>query len=77
VHVSDWNTYGLDYHEELLNKYYMNNLYTLGQGLPFGGVGDSGMGNYHGRASFDTFSHHRSVLNRSFSALSEKIGEAR
>jgi aldehyde dehydrogenase (NAD+) len=30
--------------------------------LPFGGVGNSGMGNYHGKASFDTFSHHKSVL---------------
>jgi aldehyde dehydrogenase (NAD+) len=33
--------------------------------LPFGGVGNSGIGNYHGRASFDTFSHYRSVLKRS------------
>ena len=30
--------------------------------LPFGGVGQSGMGNYHGKASFDTFSHKKSVL---------------
>ncbi|MFB8790616.1 MAG: aldehyde dehydrogenase [Potamolinea sp.] len=34
--------------------------------LPFGGVGDSGMGSYHGKASFDTFSHQRSVLTKSF-----------
>ncbi len=34
--------------------------------LPFGGVGDSGMGRYHGKAGFDTFSHQRSVLNKSF-----------
>lgn len=34
--------------------------------LPFGGVGDSGMGAYHGKASFDTFSHRKSVLKRSF-----------
>ncbi|MFM1842321.1 MAG: Aldehyde dehydrogenase, partial [Cyanobacteriota bacterium] len=34
--------------------------------LPFGGVGMSGMGCYHGKASFDTFSHHKSVLRRSF-----------
>lgn len=34
--------------------------------LPFGGVGDSGIGSYHGVASFDTFSHHKSVLKRSF-----------
>jgi aldehyde dehydrogenase (NAD+) len=34
-------------------------------GLPFGGVGESGLGNYHGKASFDTFSHQKSVLKRS------------
>lgn len=33
--------------------------------LPFGGVGDSGMGAYHGKASFDTFSHSKSILKRS------------
>ena len=32
--------------------------------LPFGGVGQSGMGAYHGRASFDTFTHYRGVLRR-------------
>lgn len=40
-------------------------------------IGDSGMGNYHGKSSYETFSHQRSVLNRSFSAFSEKLGEAR
>jgi acyl-CoA reductase-like NAD-dependent aldehyde dehydrogenase len=30
--------------------------------LPFGGVGYSGMGTYHGKHSFDTFSHSRSVM---------------
>jgi len=34
--------------------------------LPFGGVGDSGIGNYHGKAGFDTFSHQKSVLRNSF-----------
>ncbi len=34
--------------------------------LPFGGVGDSGMGNYHGKFSFDTFSHKKSVVIKSF-----------
>jgi aldehyde dehydrogenase (NAD+) len=34
--------------------------------LPFGGVGESGMGTYHGEAGFLTFSHSRSVLGRSF-----------
>lgn len=33
--------------------------------LPFGGVGDSGMGQYHGKASFDTFSHYKSMVNKS------------
>ncbi len=32
--------------------------------LPFGGVGDSGIGAYHGKASFDTFSHYKSVLKK-------------
>ncbi len=33
--------------------------------MPFGGVGDSGMGGYHGKASFDTFSHQKSILKKS------------
>lgn len=32
--------------------------------LPFGGVGNSGIGNYHGKASFDTFTHKKSVIKR-------------
>jgi len=32
--------------------------------LPFGGVGSSGFGNYHGKYSFDTFSHQKSVLKQ-------------
>lgn len=32
--------------------------------LPFGGVGGSGMGAYHGRAGFDTFTHRKSVLHK-------------
>ncbi|MGD8196174.1 aldehyde dehydrogenase family protein [Herbiconiux sp. P18] len=31
-------------------------------GLPFGGVGESGMGSYHGRRSIETFSHEKAVL---------------
>ncbi|GLT66198.1 hypothetical protein SLA2020_385800 [Shorea laevis] len=34
--------------------------------LPFGGVGESGMGLYHGKFSFETFSHKKAVLYRSF-----------
>ncbi|MBT9317353.1 aldehyde dehydrogenase [Leptothoe spongobia] len=41
-------------------------LHTIVPGLPFGGVGQSGMGNYHGKASFDTFSHYKSVLRKTF-----------
>jgi len=33
--------------------------------LPFGGVGESGMGSYHGKAGFDAFTHHKSVLQKS------------
>jgi len=32
--------------------------------LPFGGVGTSGMGAYHGEAGFRAFSHERSVLKK-------------
>ncbi|MFF7870822.1 aldehyde dehydrogenase family protein [Streptomyces qaidamensis] len=32
--------------------------------LPFGGVGESGMGNYHGRYSIETFSHRKAVLDK-------------
>ena len=32
--------------------------------LPFGGVGTSGMGSYHGKKSFDTFTHEKSVVER-------------
>jgi aldehyde dehydrogenase (NAD+) len=32
--------------------------------LPFGGVGHSGMGAYHGQLSFDTFSHHKAIVKK-------------
>ena len=32
--------------------------------LPFGGVGESGQGAYHGRSTFETFSHRKSVLRK-------------
>ena len=32
--------------------------------LPFGGVGASGMGSYHGKAGFDTFSHKKSIVDK-------------
>lgn len=39
--------------------------HILGREMPFGGVGDSGMGDYHGHASFECFTRRRSVLWRS------------
>ena len=33
--------------------------------LPFGGIGNSGIGSYHGKASFELFSHKKSIVNRS------------
>lgn len=32
--------------------------------MPFGGVGNSGMGSYHGKSGFDAFSHQKSVLDK-------------
>lgn len=32
--------------------------------MPFGGMGESGMGNYHGKSGFDTFSHKKSILDK-------------
>lgn len=32
--------------------------------MPFGGVGESGMGGYHGKAGFDVFSHRKSVVDK-------------
>ncbi len=37
-------------------------MHLLNPSLPFGGVGSSGMGAYHGRQTFETFSHKKSVL---------------
>jgi len=39
-------------------------MHILPENLPFGGVGPSGMGSYHGKAGFDVFTHHRSVLRK-------------
>ncbi len=59
-------------------NYYENNL-SFGGGcindcvihlsnpkLPFGGVGDSGMGEYHGKKGLETFSHTKSIIKRHF-----------
>ena len=40
-------------------------MHLSSENLPFGGVGDSGMGKYHGRYTFDTFTHQKSIFNKS------------
>ncbi len=37
-------------------------MHLTNQNLPFGGVGRSGMGAYHGKKTFDTFTHYKSIL---------------
>ena len=32
--------------------------------LPFGGIGDSGIGAYHGKLNFDVFSHHKAIVKK-------------
>jgi len=39
-------------------------VHMVGQDLPFGGVGESGMGKCHGKAGFDCFSHERTIVRR-------------
>ena len=39
-------------------------IHLASSGLPFGGVGESGMGSYHGRRSFDTFTHDKSIVDK-------------
>lgn len=41
--------------------------------LPFGGVGNSGMGAYHGKESFDTFTHKKAVLIKDFHPITDKL----
>jgi acyl-CoA reductase-like NAD-dependent aldehyde dehydrogenase len=41
-------------------------LHTTNMELPFGGVGNSGIGKYHGYFSFQTFSHQKAVMSKSF-----------
>ena len=37
-------------------------MHIANENIPFGGVGNSGMGRYHGKDSFDSFSHTRSIV---------------
>ncbi|KAL8126517.1 aldehyde dehydrogenase family 3 member H1-like isoform X1 [Apium graveolens] len=64
--------------DEELKKDFVRDIYAGGMlindtilhltvdSLPFGGVGESGMGSYHGKFSFDSFSHKKGVLYRAF-----------
>lgn len=48
-------------------------IHCTSEGLPFGGIGRSGLGNYHGKASFDAFSHKKSVVkSKKFADISMK-----
>lgn len=48
-------------------------IHCTSEGLPFGGIGMSGIGNYHGKASFDAFSHKKSVVkSKKFADISMK-----
>ncbi|PNX92321.1 aldehyde dehydrogenase family 3 member chloroplastic-like, partial [Trifolium pratense] len=44
----------------------INDAVVATRGLPFGGVEESGMGCYHGKFSFDSFSHKKAVLYKGF-----------
>lgn len=39
-------------------------MHITNSNLPFGGVGNSGIGNYHGKAGFDAFTHFKSILDK-------------
>lgn len=39
-------------------------MHLVGKNLPFGGVGSSGMGNYHGKYTFDTFTREKGILKK-------------
>ena len=41
-------------------------IHLVSESLPFGGVGESGMGQYHGRFGFETFSHLKSIVDKPF-----------
>ncbi len=57
--------------KEVLNKYSFGGgcvndtiIHFSNSRLPFGGVGHSGIGAYHGKLSFDTFSHKKSIVRK-------------
>lgn len=59
------------YAKELINRYSFGGgvindtvVHFVNHRLPFGGVGESGIGKYHGKSSFDVFTHSKGVVTR-------------
>ena len=57
--------------KEMIDKYSFGGgtvndtaVHFVNHRVPFGGVGESGIGKYHGQASFDTFSHPKGIVTR-------------
>lgn len=57
--------------KKLINRYSFGGgvindtvVHFINDRLPFGGVGESGIGKYHGKASFDTFTHNKGMVTR-------------
>lgn len=74
--------------DQLIEKFKMNTssgsicvndtvIHLIAEALPFGGVGKSGIGAYHGKHSFKTFSHQKSVLHRGFNPIIEWVAKKR
>ncbi|MCA9765128.1 MAG: aldehyde dehydrogenase [Carnobacterium sp.] len=65
IFSNDKNTQNKIIHETSSGGVTINNtiFHLVSPNLPFGGVGNSGMGSYHGKTSFTTFSHERSILS--------------
>lgn len=62
-----------DFAEKILQEYSFGGgcindvvIHFANKRLPFGGVGHSGIGAYHGKLSFDTFSHSKAIVKKGF-----------
>ncbi|XP_011883251.1 PREDICTED: aldehyde dehydrogenase, dimeric NADP-preferring isoform X3 [Vollenhovia emeryi] len=52
-------------------------LHAAVETLPFGGIGYSGMGAYHGKYTFDTFTHKKGCLIRNYNKIAETLAKVR
>lgn len=59
------------FQQKIINKYSFGGgaindtvIHITNKNLPFGGIGSSGIGAYHGKTSFDTFSHQKAIIKR-------------